>query len=74
MIKKYIDASNLKCPLPLLKTKLALSNLESGDILQVISTDPTSWDDFGSYARISGNKLIEADNKLDSFVYTIKKK
>ena len=59
--KKILDASNLDCPLPLLKAKLMLAELSSGEILKVKATDPTSWEDFASYARISGNKLLKAE-------------
>ena len=74
MVDKYLNASNLDCPLPLLKAKLSLSDLKSGEILEVTATDPTSWDDFTSYAKISGNKLLKAVKLKDVFVYTIEKK
>ena len=74
MVDKYLNASNLDCPLPLLKAKLSLSDLKSGEILEVMATDPTSWDDFVSYAKISGNKLLKAVKLEDVFVYTIEKK
>ena len=72
--KKHIDARNLSCPLPLLKTKLALSELIPGDIVEVISTDPTSWKDFYSYAKISGNKLLKAEKKKKKYIYILQKK
>jgi len=72
--KKYIDASNLECPLPLLKTKLAFSVLASGDIVEVVATDPTSWNDFASYARISGNKLLKAEKKKHKYTYLLQKR
>ena len=52
MVDKYLNATNLDCPLPLLKAKLSLSDLKSGEILEVMATDPTSWDDFVSYTKI----------------------
>lgn len=74
MANKYLNANNLDCPLPLLKTKLSLADLKSGQILEVTATDPTSWEDFASYAKISGNKLIHAEKKDGKFVYRIEKK
>ena len=76
MLKKYLNANDLNCPLPLLKTKLSLSELNSGEILKITATDqdPTSYEDFASYAKISGNKLIHAEKKGGKFVYTIEKK
>ena len=74
MLKKYLNTNDLDCPLPLLKTKLSLSELSSGEILEITATDPTSWEDFAAYAKISGNKLIYAEKKDGKFVYRIEKK
>ncbi len=74
MANKYLNANNLDCPLPLLKTKLSLADLKSGQILEVTATDPTSWEDFASYAKISGNELVYAEQNSGKFIYRIKKK
>ncbi len=74
MVNKYLNANDLDCPLPLLKTKLTLADLKSGQILEVTATDPTSWADFASYAKISGNELIRAEKNSGMFIYRIKKK
>ena len=74
MVNKYLNAKDLDCPLPLLKTKLTLADLKSGQILEVTATDPTSWADFASYARISGNELVHAEKNSGIFIYRIKKK
>ena len=74
MLKKYLNANDLNCPLPLLKNKLSLSELNSGEILEITATDLTSWEDFASYAKISGNKLIHVEKKDEKFIYRIEKK
>tara|TARA_Y100000590_G_scaffold92544_2_gene104663 strand:- start:15160 stop:15384 length:225 start_codon:yes stop_codon:yes gene_type:complete len=74
MVDKYLNTNDLECPLPLLKTKLSLSSLNSGEILEVSATDPTSWEDFPIYAKISGNKLIYAEKEGNFFIYRIKRK
>ena len=74
MLKKYLNTNDLYCPLPLLKTKLSLFELNFGEILEITATDPTSWEDFSSYAKISVNKLIHAEKKDGKFVYRIEKK
>ena len=74
MVKKYLNTNNLDCPLPLLKAKLFLSKLSAGDVLEVTAIDPTSWEDFASYAKISGNKLLQASKKKNIFIYSIEKK
>ncbi len=55
---KEVDARGLNCPLPILKAKKALSELTSGEILKVISTDSGSKRDFETFARQTGNMLI----------------
>lgn len=74
MLKKYLNTNDLYCPLPLLKTKLSLFELNFGEILEITATDPTSWEDFASYAKISGNKLTHAEKKDGKFVYRVEKK
>ena len=66
MLKKYLNANDLTCLLPLLKIKLSLYELNSGEILEITATDATSWEDFASYAKISGNKLIHAEKRMGS--------
>jgi len=66
MLKKYLNANDLNCPLPLLKTKKSLSELNSGEILEIKATDRTSYEDFASYAKIRGNKLIHAKKRMGS--------
>ncbi|MDG2060487.1 MAG: sulfurtransferase TusA family protein [SAR86 cluster bacterium] len=68
-----LDLTGLECPLPLLKTKVALNSLESGDILEVTTSDPTSWDDFTVFTKISGNLLVEANKLEDKYLFKIKK-
>ncbi len=69
MVKKYLNTHDLDCPLLLLKTQLSLADLKSSQILEVTSTDPTSWEDFASYAKISGNELVHAEKNGGMFIY-----
>lgn len=73
-VTEELDTSGLNCPLPLLKAKQALANLESGDILKVIATDAGSQRDFRSFARLSGNELIHEEAVADSYSYWLKKR
>ena len=74
MVNKYLNTNDLDCPLPLLKTKLSLADLKRGQILEVTATDPSSLEDFASYAKISGNELVHAEQNSGKFIYRIKKK
>lgn len=68
---KTIDTSGLTCPLPILKAKKALTELQSGQVLQVIATDPNSLRDFQAFAKQTGNALLaqhNADGKITHFL------
>jgi len=58
-IHKEVDARGLTCPLPILRAKKALSDMQSGEVLKVLATDPGSLRDFQAFARQTGNELIE---------------
>ena len=72
-VTKELDASGLNCPMPILRAKKALKELQSGDILRIIATDPGSVRDFEAFAKQTGNELIESSEDGDSFVYRLKK-
>ncbi len=54
---KEVDARGLNCPLPILRAKKALSEMQAGQVLRVIATDPGSVKDFAAFARQTGNEL-----------------
>ncbi len=53
-VTAQLDASGLSCPMPLLKAKLELNRLASGEILAVVATDAGSQRDFRTFAKLSG--------------------
>lgn len=55
---QQLDARGLKCPLPILRTKKALAELQSGQILHVKTTDQGARDDFPAFAQQTGNTLL----------------
>ena len=73
-ITKEVDARGLNCPLPILKAKKALSELTSGDLLRVLSTDPGSVRDFQAFARQTGNELVEQQSTQDQFVHVLRRR
>ncbi len=56
-----VDASGLKCPLPILRAKKALSQIESGQVLKVLTTDTHAVTDFQAFARQTGNTLLKQE-------------
>lgn len=59
-----VDATGLKCPLPILRAKKALAQMESGQVLEVITTDNHAERDFQAFCAQTGNILL-AQNQSD---------
>jgi len=70
---RTVDASGLACPMPIVRTRQAIDDLASGDVLEVISTDRGSLTDIPSWADTLGHTLVDARQDGDKFVYLIKK-
>ena len=66
---KELDARGLSCPLPILKTKKALNELASGQVLKVIATDPGSVKDMQAFANQTGNTLLTTSEENKDFIF-----
>lgn len=71
---KELDARGLNCPLPIIKTKKALNDLSSGQVLRVTSTDSGSVKDMEAFAKQTGNELLSSGQESGNYVFLIKKK
>lgn len=73
-IAKEIDTRGLNCPLPILKAKKALAELQSGQLLRVVATDAGSVRDFQAFARQTGNELVEQQSTDSEFVHVLRRR
>ncbi|MFO0387774.1 MAG: sulfurtransferase TusA family protein [bacterium] len=72
---KEVDARGLNCPLPVLRTKKALAEMQSGEVLHVIATDPGSVRDFQAFAKQTGIELLkQIENDQREFEYWLKRR
>ena len=71
---KELDARGLSCPLPILKTKKALNELTSGQVLKVIATNPGSVKDMQAFSTQTGNPLLSQSEENKDYVFYLKKK
>jgi tRNA 2-thiouridine synthesizing protein A len=71
---KEIDTRGLNCPLPILRTKKALSDVQSGQVLKVVATDPGSVKDFQTFAKQTGHSLLSHAEANGEFTFFMKKK
>ena len=70
---KEFDASGLACPLPIVKTKKALTDMTPGQVLKVLATDPGSVCDMAAFAEQTGNALLEQGEEGGKYVFFLKK-
>ena len=71
MPDKTLDTKGLACPLPILKTKKALSELPKGAKLEVLATDPGSEPDFKAFCESTGNVLVEYSHQGGIYRFVI---
>ena len=74
---KQLDARGLNCPLPILRCKKSLAEIEASQVLKVISTDAGSIKDFQSFCKQTGHELISFEEKEDEkkeYIFFIRKK
>lgn len=72
MADQVLDAKGLNCPLPILKTKKAIKGMASGQVLQVMATDPGSIADMTAFCNQTGNELMSQSNEGDVYTFEIK--
>jgi len=71
---KELDTRGLNCPLPILRTKKALADMASGQVLKVVATDPGAVKDFQSFSRQTGHELVSHAEQDREFVFFMRKK
>ncbi len=71
---KTMDLKGLPCPMPIVKVSKGIKEIEVGQILKAISTDPGSLTDFPAWARTSGHEILSADSEGDNNIFYIKRK
>jgi len=68
-----LDAKGLSCPLPVVKARLEIDKLGSGEVLQVLATDPGSVADFENWTKMSGHELLDSSTDDGVYTYLIRK-
>ncbi len=72
MVDRTLDASGLRCPMPLLKTKLELNSMTPGEELEVIATDAGSARDIPAFLKLSDHKLMSSSESAGQFRFVIR--
>ncbi len=69
-----LDVKGLQCPMPIVKTAKAMKALASGDVIEVIATDPGSVKDFAAWSKATGNDLLESTAVDGVFRFVLRKR
>ncbi|WML51424.1 sulfurtransferase TusA family protein [Neobacillus sp. PS3-12] len=72
-IAKVLDAKGLTCPMPIVKTKKAMNELESGQILEIHTTDKGAKNDLPAWAKSGGHELVYFEEEEGLLKFWIKK-
>ena len=66
--EQVLDATGLKCPLPVLRARKVLRSLDAGARLRVLATDPGALQDFRAFCEAAGHELLEAGRREEDGV------
>lgn len=68
-----LDLTGLACPMPIVKVSKKMKELNPGDIVDALTSDPGALTDFPAWARTSGNEIIQTDTEGSNTRFYIKK-
>lgn len=66
-----LDARNMLCPLPVIRTQNTVKNLNQGDTLEVTGTDPGILNDIPAWCRINGHQVLDQYSMDHEYVITL---
>jgi tRNA 2-thiouridine synthesizing protein A len=70
----FLDARGLKCPMPIVKTAMQIKTLNSGELLEVLATDPGAVADFAAWSRSTGNELVTSSIQDGVYRFVLRRK
>ena len=68
-----LDTSGKCCPMPIVETNVAMKKINSGDILEIIATDPGTLTDIPAWCERTGHTLVESGKSEGGFLFYVKK-
>jgi len=72
-VDKVLDLKGLPCPMPVVKISKGIKEVEIGQIIEAVTTDPGSLADFPAWAKTSGNEILKTDQADDLIKFYIKR-
>lgn len=71
---KELDARGLRCPLPILRCKKGMAEIQGGQVLKVLATDPGAVKDFQSFCKQTGHELLSQEQQDKEFIFYLRKR
>ena len=72
-VDKFMDLKGLPCPMPIVKVGQEIVNIEIGQVIHAVSSDPGSLSDFPAWAATTGNEILKTDQTGDEINFWIKR-
>lgn len=73
-VTKTLDMKGYNCPMPIVKTAQAMKTMASGEVLEVLATDPGSVPDFDAWSKSTGNELVERTEDAGVYRFVLRKR
>jgi len=73
LYNKELDVRGMNCPVPILRSKKAIGEIASGQVLKVMATDPGSVKDMQAFANQTGNALLGSTETSGVYTYFLRK-
>jgi TusA-related sulfurtransferase len=74
VVDKVMDLKGMPCPMPIVKMSKGIKDVEIGQVVEALTTDPGALADFPAWARTSGNEIVKTDQEGDVIKFYIKRK
>jgi tRNA 2-thiouridine synthesizing protein A len=74
VVDKVMDLKGMPCPMPVVKMSKGIKDVEIGQVVEALTTDPGALADFPAWARTSGNEIVKTDQEGDVIKFYIKRK
>jgi tRNA 2-thiouridine synthesizing protein A len=73
-VDKVMDLKGLACPMPVVKVSKGIKEVEIGQVIEAVTTDPGSLADFPAWAKTTGNEILKTEQKEGVIKFYIKRK
>ena len=74
VVDKVMDLKGMPCPMPIVKMSKGIKDVEIGQVVEALTTDPGALADFPAWARTTGNEIVKTDQEGDVIRFYIKRK